>query len=73
MNELIKFEKGEVLADSRMIAEHFEKRHDNVMADIRDEIKKIGNDGLLIFKESSYTNEQNRAMPCYAMNEGELE
>lgn len=69
MNELIKYENGEVKADSRMIADHFEKRHDNVMADVRDEIEKLGNDGLLIFQESSYLNQQNKFMPCYEMNE----
>ena len=37
------------------------KRHDNVLADIRDEIKKLGaNLGLLIFQETDYINEQNK-------------
>ena len=43
------------------IAEITGKRHDNVLADIRDEIKKLGaNLGLLIFQETSYINEQNK-------------
>jgi Rha family phage regulatory protein len=69
MNELIRIENGEVCADSRMIAEHFEKEHRNVLADIKDEIEKIGEEGLLIFQQSSYINQQNREMPCFIMNE----
>lgn len=69
MNELIRIEHGEVYADSRMIAEHFSKRHDNVIRDIQDEVKKLGIEGELIFEESYYTNEQNKKMPCYTMNE----
>jgi Rha family phage regulatory protein len=41
------------------------KRHDNVLADIRKEIDALGENGLLIFKESSYTNSQNKEQPCY--------
>ena len=69
MNELIKVVEGEVVVDSRMIAEHFGKRHDNVIRDIKDEIEKLGEDGKLIFEESTYINEQSRTMPCYTMSE----
>jgi len=69
MQELIKVVNGEVEIDSRMIAEHFQKEHKNVLADIRDEIEKLGAEGQLIFKPSSYTNEQNRTMPCFEMSE----
>ena len=47
------------------IAEITGKRHDNVLADIRDEIKKLGaNLGLLIFQETNYINEQNKLILC---------
>lgn len=69
MNELIKIENGEVLADSRMIAEHFEKRHADVLTDIRDEMSKLGTEGERVFSLSSYTSEQNKSLPCYTMNE----
>jgi Rha family phage regulatory protein len=72
MNELIRIENGEVRLDSRMIAEHFEKDHKNVLADIRDEIDKLGSAGLdggLIFQPSSYVNQQNKSQPCYEMDE----
>jgi Rha family phage regulatory protein len=72
MNDLIRIENGEVKLDSRMIAEHFDKEHKNVLADIRDEIEKLEIaelDGGLIFKPSSYTNQQNKSQPCYEMTE----
>lgn len=71
MNELIKLVEGEIVADSRMIAEHFGKRHDHVLRDIADEIEKIVEIGEPIFGESSYINEQNREMRCYTMGESE--
>jgi Rha family phage regulatory protein len=52
--------------DSRYVARFFGKRHDNVLADIRnldcsDEFR------LLNFKESGYKNEQGKRQPCYTM------
>lgn len=52
--------------DSLYVAKFFGKRHDNVLADIRnldcsDEFR------LLNFKESSYKNEQGKKQPCYTM------
>lgn len=72
MNELIAVVNGEVKLDSRIIAEYFAKRHDNIIRDIKDEIQKLeiaGLGGALIFEESSYINEQNKIMPCYTMTE----
>ena len=45
------------------------KRHDNVLADIRDEIKKLWNaKGLPIFQETYYINEQNKqSYPMYLL------
>ena len=56
---------GKVVVSSRDIARVFEKRHDNVIRDIRN---IIGNDakwGLLNFEESNYINEQNHIQPSY--------
>ncbi len=58
---------GKVVVSSRDIARVFEKRHDNVIRDIRN---IIGNDakwGLLNFEESNYINEQNHIDPSYLM------
>lgn len=58
--------KDTARVDSRFVAKFFEKRHDNVIADIRnldcsDEFR------LLNFQESSYKNEQGKKQPCYCM------
>ena len=69
MNEMQlgrKFGNGEVVMSSLDIVELTGKRHDNVMADIRKEIKNLGEElGQLIFQESYYTNKQNKKQPCY--------
>lgn len=59
---------GKGVVSSRDIARVFEKRHDNVIRDIRN---IIGNDpkwGLLNFEESNYINEQNHIQPSYVLN-----
>lgn len=55
----------EIRMTSLEIAEITGKRHDNVLSDIRKEVEAIGDEGLLIFKESTYRNSQNREQPCY--------
>jgi Rha family phage regulatory protein len=72
MNQLIKIENGEVKLDSRMIAEHFDKAHSDVLKDIRDEIGKLesaelGAEG--IFSLGHYTDKNGQARPCYEMTE----
>ncbi|MEG7934954.1 ORF6C domain-containing protein [Bacillus mobilis] len=48
---------GEVVTDSLMIAEVFNKRHDNVMSDIRIQMEYAGIEfSLLNFKERTYEN-----------------
>ena len=42
------------------------KDHKNILADIRDDINKLGQGrGQLIFQESEYINNQNRKQPMY--------
>lgn len=63
MNNLI---TTDVKMTSLDIAEATGKRHDNVMSDIRKEIKELGKEtSLLIFKESTYRNERGRKYDCY--------
>lgn len=63
MNQLMN--KGIELT-SLDIAEVTGKEHKNVLADIRKEIKDLGNEiGQLIFQPSSYINSQNKKQPCY--------
>lgn len=48
------------------IANVVEKEHYNIMRDIRNEIKVLGDEvGQFIFEESTYINSQNKEQPCY--------
>ncbi|MFH7833862.1 ORF6C domain-containing protein [Bacillus luti] len=52
---------GEVVTDSLMIAEVFNKRHDNVMSDIKTQMNYAGVEfSLLNFKERTYENRGRR-------------
>ena len=59
---------GRVIVSSRDIARVFEKRHDNVIRDIRNIIAQDPKWGLLNFEESNYINEQNHIQPSYVLN-----
>jgi len=64
MNELLT--KSDIRMTSLDIAGIVGKKHYNVMRDVREEVKQLGEeDGRLIFEESSYTNSQNKKQPCY--------
>ena len=72
MNQLIRIYDGEIYADSRMVANHFEKMHNDVLKDIRNEIEKLENGGVStegIFSLSEYKDSTGRMLPCYEMNE----
>ncbi|MBF0424159.1 MAG: Rha family transcriptional regulator [Magnetococcales bacterium] len=58
--------EGRPMARSTDVAERFEKRHDNVLRDIR-ELEVPEKWRLLNFEESSYFNEQNKEQPGYDM------
>lgn len=65
MNDLVFVENEQVVTDSLTVADVFEKRHDNVISDIENQISKLEEAGetefsLLNFKDSSYTNERGR-------------
>ena len=58
---------GKAIVLSRDIARVFEKRHDNVIRDIKNIIRNDPKWGLLNFEESNYINEQNHIQPSYVM------
>lgn len=67
--ELTKVEKFKVAMTSLQVAEITGKRHDNVIVDIDDESKKLGDEiSLLIFQESEYTNERGRKYKMYNLS-----
>ena len=67
MNELITVVNGKPVVTSKQVADHFGKIHRNVMRDIVLELKTAGDFGVLNFDMVSYTSEQNKTLPCYAM------
>jgi phage regulatory protein, rha family len=68
MNELMNIENRNTLT-SLEIAEVAGKRHDNVLADIRDEISKLGTEkAVLIFQESHYKDANNQRRPMFILN-----
>lgn len=68
MNELINIETKNTLT-SLEVAEITGKDHKNILADIRDEISKLGEErGRLIFQQSYYTNLQNKQQPMFLLN-----
>ncbi|WP_289022090.1 Rha family transcriptional regulator, partial [Desulfobacter postgatei] len=57
---------GKLMVPSVMVAEHFKKRHDNIIRTIKS--LEIPQDfRLLNFEESSYINEQNKTQPAMNM------
>ncbi|HDR3433500.1 TPA: Rha family transcriptional regulator [Bacillus thuringiensis] len=61
---------GRVVTDSLMIAEMFEKTHDNVLKDIRKQIEYAGPEFSLVnFHESNYENERGRKYLKYNLTE----
>lgn len=68
MNNLMNIENKNTLT-SLEVAEITGKEHRNILADIRDEISKLGDErGLLIFQQSYYTNLQNKQQPMFVLN-----
>lgn len=74
MNELQVFRRnGAEVIDSRDVARMVEKRHKNLLADIRGYIEAMENSGELkiqpsdFFIPTTYKNSQNKEMPCYLL------
>lgn len=64
-------QEGILLVDSREVAERTEKRHDNLLRDIKGYIKVLEDNSKLssqnFFIESTYKNSQNKEQPCYLL------
>lgn len=58
---------GKIFTNSLYVAKNFDKRHDNVLRDIENIIKKNHEFSLLNFEESSYMNLKNKSQPMYLM------
>ena len=68
MNNLMNIESRNTLT-SLDVAEIARKRHDNVLADIRDEISKLGSErAALIFQEGHYKDLNNQSRPMFILN-----
>lgn len=64
---LVKVEDNQIVTDSRSVAEHFGKRHDNVMVTIGGILKN--KETQQMFYKTTYVNEQNnQTYPMYLMN-----
>ena len=63
-NDLLMSIKGEPRTTSLIVAEKFNKRHDNILRAIEN-LECSNEFRLLNFEESSYRNEQGKMQPCY--------
>lgn len=70
MEELVKRnENGQAITSSLLVAQKFEKRHDHVIASIRELLSTTENSGLLsMFMESSYIAQNGKENPMFIMN-----
>lgn len=69
--DLVFIQNDQVLTDSRVVAEYFDKRHDNVVKSVRELIGQIEDSSKVrspMFYESTYVNSQNKKQPMYLMN-----
>ncbi|EEY34192.1 Rha family transcriptional regulator [Pseudoleptotrichia goodfellowii] len=68
MNELMNLGQKKTMT-SLEVAEITGKRHDNILADIRDEINKLGLErAVLIFQEGYYLDKNNQTRPKFDLN-----
>jgi Rha family phage regulatory protein len=70
MSELVFIENGKAVTDSLTVAEVFNKRHDNVLSDIRKQMSFAGeNFADLNFKEGHYLDKNNQSRPKINLTE----
>ena len=68
MNELMNIESRNTLT-SLEVAQIAGKEHKNILADIRDEISKLGEErGRLIFQPTTYIDNFNRSQPMFLLS-----
>lgn len=66
MNDLVEIQDGQPVVNSLTVADKFRKAHKNVLQkierlDCSDDFKRLN------FQPSSYTNKQNKTVPCYLL------
>ena len=65
MNNLVEVKKEKIYCKSNMVAELFEKRHDNILRDIRELLESCSKEfAFLNFEESTY-KVKGKEYPCY--------
>ncbi len=65
MNKLVEVKKEKIFCKSNLVAEVFEKRHDNVIRDIKEILKNCSSEfSSLNFEESTYSV-RGKEYPCY--------
>ena len=69
MKELVFTNNGQIVTNSLLVAEKFEKNHRDVLEAIRTIMRTAENSALLqMFQETSYLSSQNKELPMYLMN-----
>lgn len=73
MSELVEVVGGKPMVSTKSVADKFGKVHRNVMRDVNNIIRDLGDDsGALNFEQSSYTSKQNKILKCYMMGRDEF-
>lgn len=68
LSEFVMVAGNQPVTDSRKVAKHFGKRHDNVLRDVRALIADAGEWGSLNFEETPFVETQNgQTYDCYRM------
>ena len=68
MNKLVEVKKDKIFCKSNLVAEIFDKRHDNILRDIRELIENCSKEfSLLNFEESTY-KVRGKEYPCYNLS-----
>jgi Rha family phage regulatory protein len=65
----IKPRRGETLTTSLAVAAAYGKRHDNVLAKIREILRGLELSRVFLFREAKYIDEEGVTQPMYEMNE----
>jgi len=65
---LVAIRDNRATTTSLIVADFFEKRHDNVMRDIKNVIDDLPPDSFLNFEERDYTDDRGKTQPMYQMS-----
>ena len=68
MNKLVEVKKDKIFCKSNLVAELFEKRHDNILRDIRELLESCSKEfAFLNYEESTY-KVKGKEYPCYNLS-----